>query len=288
MASRVLVNPSLGSNSNTSSNDQAAAIKEIHVIETLFRVKFASQSDIDIFFISIKEGKYADISSTMSTANIDVVVNAIETIGKKFQDEVNKAASTQLRSSPMMSNFSPLVSPSTTISVPRELNSIDVAATFRIPLTNVGDLYKLINDIEVGKHDKLLSGLTNADCMETLDALGSICNSIQANRNNAYVTPYKVLHADDSINLNVDESTIPSDPIVQSVNINTKSTSYAGAAGASAKDQPNVNSNFSTLVADLVFDGVNVSIPHKLVEKEQLGETWAEKDYDEFQRLFFL
>ncbi|GKA12306.1 hypothetical protein Tco_0691852, partial [Tanacetum coccineum] len=115
MASRVLGNPSLGSNSNTSSNDQAAAIKEIH------------------------EGKYADISSTMSTANIDVVVNAIETIGKKFQDEVNKAASTQLRSSPMMSNFSPLVLPSTTISVPRELNSIDVAATFRIPLTNVGD-----------------------------------------------------------------------------------------------------------------------------------------------------
>ncbi|GJU64468.1 hypothetical protein Tco_1246303 [Tanacetum coccineum] len=144
---------------------------------------------------------------------------------------------------------------------------IDVAATFRIPLTNVGDLYKLINDIEVSKHDKLLSGLTNADCMETLDALGSICNSIQANRNNAYVTPCMVLHADDSINLNVDESTIPSDPIVQSVNINTKSTSYAGAAGASAKNQPNVNSNFRTLVADLVFDGVNVSIPHKLVKK---------------------
>ncbi|GJW76952.1 hypothetical protein Tco_0138634 [Tanacetum coccineum] len=112
MASRVLGNPSLGSNSNTSSNDQAAAIKEIHVVETLFRI-----------------------------------------------------------------------------------------------------------------------------VMETLDALGSICNSIQANRDNAYVIPCKVSHADDSINLNVDESTIPSDPIIQSVDINTKSASYAGAAGASAKDQ---------------------------------------------------
>ncbi|GJW61384.1 zinc knuckle CX2CX4HX4C containing protein [Tanacetum coccineum] len=76
--------------------------------------------------------------------------------------------------------------------------------------------------------------MTNDDRMETLDALGSICNSIQANRNNAYVIPCKVSHADDSINLNVDESTIPSDPIVQSVDINTKSTSYAGAVGAKA------------------------------------------------------
>ncbi|GJR28271.1 zinc knuckle CX2CX4HX4C containing protein [Tanacetum coccineum] len=46
-----------------------------------------------------------------------------------------------------------------------------------------------------------------------------------------------------------------------------KSTSYAGVAGGSAKDQPNVNSNFRTLVADPVFDGVNISIPRKVVEK---------------------
>ncbi|GJU00696.1 ribonuclease H-like domain-containing protein [Tanacetum coccineum] len=214
MTSRVFENPSLGSDSNTSINDQ--------------------------------EGKYADILSTMSTADIDAVVNAIETIGKKFQDEVNKAAGTQLRSSPMMNNSSPLVSSSITISVPHELNSIDVAATFGVPLTTVGDLHKLINDIEAGKHNELLSGLTNDDRMETLDALGSICNSIQANRNNACVTPCK------------------------SVDINTKSTSYAGAAGASAKDQPNVNSNFRTFGADLVFDGVNVSIPRKVVEKAGL------------------
>ncbi|GKD69367.1 zinc knuckle CX2CX4HX4C containing protein, partial [Tanacetum coccineum] len=78
-----------------------------------------------------------------------------------------------------------------------------------------------------------------------------------------------------------------SDPVVQSVNINTKSTSYAGAACASAKDQPIANSNFRPLVADHVFNGVNISIPRKVVEKKQLGETWAKKDYDEYQRLFF-
>ncbi|GKF14411.1 hypothetical protein Tco_0055873 [Tanacetum coccineum] len=58
--------------------------REIHDVETLFGVKFTSQSDIDVFSMSIKEGKYANILSTMSTANIDIVVNAIETIGKKF------------------------------------------------------------------------------------------------------------------------------------------------------------------------------------------------------------
>ncbi|GJZ67868.1 zinc knuckle CX2CX4HX4C containing protein, partial [Tanacetum coccineum] len=140
-------------------------------------------------------------------------------------------------------------------------------ATFGVPLSNVGDLYKLINDIEVGKHDELLSRMTNDDRMETMDALGTIRNSIQADNNNADVIPCKVLHVDNSINLNVDESTIPNDPIVQSVDINTKLTSYSGVAGASGKDQPKVNSNFRTLVADPIFHGVNISIPRKVVKK---------------------
>ncbi|GJY01376.1 hypothetical protein Tco_0369974 [Tanacetum coccineum] len=134
----------------------------------------------------------------------------------------------QLRSSPKVSTSSPLVSPSSIINVPRELYSIDVAATFGVPLTTVGDLQKLINDIDAGKHDELLSELTNEDRMETLEALGSICNLIKVDR----------------------------DPIVQSVDIN-KSTSYAGVAGGSAKDQPNVNSNFRTLVADPICSKKN-------------------------------
>ncbi|GJZ17435.1 zinc knuckle CX2CX4HX4C containing protein, partial [Tanacetum coccineum] len=50
------------------------------------------------------------------------------------------------------------------------------------------------------------------------------------------------------------------------------STSYAGAAGASSEDQPKVNSNFRPLVANRVFDFVNISIPRKFIEKEQLGK----------------
>nr|GEW48306.1 probable carboxylesterase 8 [Tanacetum cinerariifolium] len=161
---------------------------------------------------------------------------------------------------------SPLVFPTVIINMPpRGPYDIDVAATFRVPLTIVGDLHMLINDIAAGKHDEILSEMTNNDRMETMDALGTICKSIQADNTNTHVTPCK------------------------SVDINTTSTSYAGVACAHAKNQPKVkvNYNFHPLVVDPVFDGVNISILRKVVEKEQLGETWAEKDFDEFQRLFF-
>ncbi|GJR19374.1 zinc knuckle CX2CX4HX4C containing protein [Tanacetum coccineum] len=71
-----------------------------------------------------------------------------------------------------------------------------------------------------------------------------------------------------NLGLNVAEKPVsPSDTIVKSVDIHEKPSSFVGAAGASVKDQPKVNSNFRPLVADPVFDGVNISIPRKVVEK---------------------
>nr|GEW54876.1 hypothetical protein [Tanacetum cinerariifolium] len=126
--------------------------------------------------------------------------------------------------------------------MPQGLYDIDVAATFGVSLRTVGDFYMLIKDTKAGKHDELLSKMTNDDHLETMDALGTICNLIQANNTNVEI-PCK------------------------SVDINTKSTSYAGAAGVSVKDQPKVDSNFRSLVADPIFDGVNISIPRKVVKK---------------------
>ncbi|GJY72841.1 hypothetical protein Tco_0477272 [Tanacetum coccineum] len=68
-------------------------------------------------------------------------------------------------------------------------------------------------------------------------------------------------------NLGAGASGVSCDGSLKSVDINTKATSYARAAGASAKDQPKVNSNFRPLVTDPVFDDVNISIPRKVVEK---------------------
>ncbi|GKC94115.1 hypothetical protein Tco_1159557, partial [Tanacetum coccineum] len=48
----------------------------------------------------------------------------------------------------------------------------------------------------------------------------------------------------ENLDENLTNKISPSDPIVQSADINTKSTSYAGAAGAVTKDQPKVTSNF--------------------------------------------
>ncbi|GKF81882.1 hypothetical protein Tco_0240484 [Tanacetum coccineum] len=117
--------------------------------------------------------------------------------------------------------------------------------------------------------------MTNDDRIETLDALSTICNSIQADMN-------VILNESDSMPKGVPSAKAPNDPndddnmpgmvspsdlIVQSVDINTKSTSYAGVVGASTKDQPKVNSNFHPLVVDPVFDGVNISIPRNIVKK---------------------
>ncbi|GJV65931.1 putative reverse transcriptase domain-containing protein [Tanacetum coccineum] len=147
---------------------------------------------------------------------------------------------------------SPLVSPTSTLIVPpRGPYDIDVAVTFGVPLTTIGDLHILINDIEAGKHDELLSEMTNDDHMETLDALGTICNSIQADLN-------VILNESDSMPKGVPSVKAPNDP---------NANDNMPIAGASAKDQPKVNSNFRPLVADTVFDGVNISIPRKVVEK---------------------
>ncbi|GKC50885.1 hypothetical protein Tco_1073630, partial [Tanacetum coccineum] len=122
-------------------------------------------------------------------------------------------------------------------------------------------------DIESKDKRESTNDKVNSLCAN-LEESGATCDeSLKADNTNADVIHCKVSHVDDSTNLNVDESTMSSDPIVQSVDINTKLKSYAGAAGASAKDQPKVNSNFRPLVADPVFDGVNISIPRKVIEK---------------------
>ncbi|GJZ88186.1 zinc knuckle CX2CX4HX4C containing protein [Tanacetum coccineum] len=53
-------------------------------VEALLRVKFNLQHDIDTFSKSVGEGKYVDIFSKMSSDEIDALVDAIETIAKKF------------------------------------------------------------------------------------------------------------------------------------------------------------------------------------------------------------
>ncbi|GKB04316.1 hypothetical protein Tco_0832459 [Tanacetum coccineum] len=56
-------------------------------------------------------------------------------------------------------------------------------------------------------------------------------------------------------------------PFVKSVDINIHPTSYAGATGVSNSEQLKSRVNFHPMVAEKVFDSVNISIPQKVVEK---------------------
>ncbi|GJR79998.1 zinc knuckle CX2CX4HX4C containing protein [Tanacetum coccineum] len=64
-------------------------------------------------------------------------------------------------------------------------------------------------------------------------------------------------------------------PITQSVDINSTPNSYAGAAGTNKVIQPKEQANFRPMVSEKVFDGVNISIPRKVLEKL---DSWARLD----------
>ncbi|GJV18899.1 hypothetical protein Tco_1367919 [Tanacetum coccineum] len=144
---------------------------------------------------------------------------------------------------------SPLVSSSAIINMSRGQFNVDVAATFRVSLTNVGDLDVLIKDIEAGNHEELLSGMTNNKSEAAMDALVLLWLK----------------------NLNVDES-----PIVQSVSIKDKLGSYITVAVGSrqkpstsrgSKLDPSISkAKFRSLFSENLCEGVYVSIPRKVVE----------------------
>ncbi|GJX51804.1 zinc knuckle CX2CX4HX4C containing protein [Tanacetum coccineum] len=67
---------------------------------------------------------------------------------------------------------SPLVSPTTPL--PLRQSNADVAVTFGVPFTIVGDLEVLIKDIDAGKYEELLSGMTIDKHILVMDAFGAL------------------------------------------------------------------------------------------------------------------
>ncbi|GKC74677.1 zinc knuckle CX2CX4HX4C containing protein, partial [Tanacetum coccineum] len=147
---------------------------------------------------------------------------------------------------------SPLVS--LTAPLPLHQSNVDIAATFGFSLSTVDDLEVFIDALGAmcdlicvsrpGESDDLEVG-KNALWLELAEETRSGISNIICDRWNTL--------------LNLQKSALIS-------------TSYAGATGASSEDQPKVNSNFHPLVADHVFDFVNISIPRKFIKKEQLGK----------------
>ncbi|GKB65935.1 hypothetical protein Tco_0927347 [Tanacetum coccineum] len=147
-------------------------------------------------------------------------------------------------------------------------NINDVVKLFGVPLNSLRDIEEFVQDLQVGKHElwPLLTKEKNDEITNIVCNRYSLLSANQPKGVDDVNPSRKASPIDPNADDNLPSKVTPSDPIVQSVDINTKSTSYARAAGASAKDQP--SSNFCPLVADPVFDGVNIFIPRKVVEKK--------------------
>ncbi|GKD15491.1 hypothetical protein Tco_1199898, partial [Tanacetum coccineum] len=127
---------------------------------------------------------------------------------------------------------------------------VSLADFFKVSLLTPIDIDNFIRDLDSDKFE-VWSMLTKEQRDGVIDIVGVLLDSLLSNDND--ITREK-----------------PSDPIVQSVDINPTPTSYVGAAGASTIGQAKVHSNFRTLVAEPICDGVNISIPRKVVEKVSL------------------
>ncbi|GKA02748.1 hypothetical protein Tco_0675529 [Tanacetum coccineum] len=141
------------------------------------------------------------------------------------------------------------------------MNVLNIAEFFGVPFKTFADIEDLMNGIKMGKHEAVWSSMTEERRKDVMDSMFTMWKRLMDENLSVARNVGNMNH--------VDKTSAPShkSPIVQSVDINTKLTSYARAAGASAKDQPKVNSNFRPFVADPVFNGVNISIPRKVVEK---------------------
>ncbi|GJR83858.1 reverse transcriptase domain, reverse transcriptase zinc-binding domain protein [Tanacetum coccineum] len=148
-------------------------------------------------------------------------------------------------------------------------NIDDVAKLFGVPLNTLKDIDDFVQDLQLGKHElwPLLSKEKGNEITDIVCNRYVVLSEFASMQKGALIVYDLSTKASPNADDNLSSKDSSSDPIVQSVDINTKSTSNAGAAGASTMAQPQVNSNFRPLVADPIFDGVNISIPRKVIKK---------------------
>ncbi|GKB49992.1 hypothetical protein Tco_0900745, partial [Tanacetum coccineum] len=121
------------------------------------------------------------------------------------------------------------------------------------------ELIVLVDRIEFGALDDVISGLTNAErqaahalVLELARGFDYVnLNSDTSSEEPIRVTPGMVSHIDD---------------IVQSVSIQDKPSSYVGAAGGSTPKPSKTKAKFCSLSSENLCEGIDCSIPRKVVE----------------------
>ncbi|GKF06014.1 hypothetical protein Tco_0036682, partial [Tanacetum coccineum] len=160
----------------------------------------------------------------------------------------------------------------TTTSTAFGIPTVDnVIAIFGVSIMSIKDLDDLTRRIEAGDCD-VLDGLNKDERKAAMDAIMALLEKFLATRNNN--TPGV---ENETVNLNVengphDTTTVDNlvstsnSPIVQSVFIKPKPVSYARVVGASSSVNTKGKSNFRQLESKNVCDGMELSIPLKVVE----------------------
>ncbi|GJU86857.1 reverse transcriptase domain-containing protein [Tanacetum coccineum] len=144
------------------------------------------------------------------------------------------------------------------------INVEEITKLFGVSLKTPKDIDDFTRDIKSDKHD-LWWELTREKQKDLMGIIKELWNACVAE-----IPSVK--------NVNMPSVVSPSEktmspshgsPILHDVDI-TKLKSYVRAVVTNEKEQPKVISNFCSLVADPVFDGVNIFIPCNMVEKVSL------------------
>ncbi|GJV46924.1 zinc knuckle CX2CX4HX4C containing protein [Tanacetum coccineum] len=127
---------------------------------------------------------------------------------------------------------------------------------FDVSLTTLKEIDDFTKDLELGKY-AVWSEMTCDTHKEVLDNISTRWNAIGAESKSK-----STLSADDNMYSEVS----PNVPIVQSVDIHEKPSSYVGAAGGPKIEPSKPKANFCSLCSKNLCDGAKFSIPRKVVE----------------------
>ncbi|GKA82981.1 hypothetical protein Tco_0789729, partial [Tanacetum coccineum] len=116
-----------------------------------------------------------------------------------------------------------------------------------VSIASKEELIRLVNKIELSALDDVISGLTTAEHQAAHALVLELARGFQPIRD----TPSMVSHIDD---------------IVKSVSIQDKPSSYVGAAGGSTPEPSKAKANFRSMSSENLCEGIDISIPRKVVE----------------------
>nr|GEW95015.1 hypothetical protein [Tanacetum cinerariifolium] len=133
-------------------------------------------------------------------------------------------------------------------------NVLNIAEIFGDPFKTFVDIKDLMNEIEMGKHEAVWSGMTEERRKDVMDSVFTTLKRLtEENPSVASNVGNTVMDTINEDTLHVDDSPI--------VTIQDKPRSYVGVAGGSKLEPRKFKANFRLLSLENLYEGANFSIP---------------------------